>query len=389
MVFSRVRHVFKEETLVERDELKRHFETYVETMTQGERAAAYAAGEEADHIPYSIQSNEEAMANVFGYTTAQWRDDPKVHIDVIRRRRDEFGIVGLAAGQRLRTVGQAVGTKMFFPEVGIDRVAEPAISSLKELGKIIDNDPYTNPVYQAILERGRILKDEFPEMGIGTSVAGPITVASTIMPLDKLLRETVKHPAEVKELLDFAIYHSVAWAEMFAKEFGGGPCTICDPVSCADIISRKQYLEFSHPALVKLVEGLTKALGRKPGLHICGKTHPLWDDMSELQVASFSVDNRESLADAKERMGDKFALVGNVAPVDVMLEGTPDDVIEACKDCIRQGAESPLGYNLGTGCQVPIGTPRENFEAFVYAARIFGAGARKGCMPKGMSENAA
>lgn len=367
-------------------DIERHFATYVDKMTPGERGAAYASGEEADHIPYSIQSNEEAMADLFGYTTAQWRDDPKAHIDIIRRRREEFGIAGLAAGQRLRTVGQACGTKMFFPEVGIDRVAEPVVQSVNELGKVIDIDPYTSPVYQKILERGRILKDEFPEMGIGTSVAGPITVAATIMPTDQMLRETRKHPDAVRQLLELGVYHSIAWAEMFAKEFGGVPCTICDPVSCADIISRKQYLEFSLPYQQKLVEGLTKAMGMKPGLHICGKTNTLWDEMRALEVSSFSVDNRESLADAKERMGDKYVLVGNVDPVEVMMNGTPEDVVEACKSCITQGSESPSGYNLGTGCQVPIGTPRENFEAFVYATRIYGAGAKKGCMPKGMQE---
>ena len=371
---------------MEREELESLFKQQVDAMTPGERARAYAAGEEVDYLPFSIQSNEEAMADVFGYTTAQWRNDPDVHIDIIRRRREEFGIEGLAAGLRLRTVGQAVGTKMYFPEVGIDRVQTPAIQSLDELGKIIDIDPYTNPVYLAILERGRILKDAFPEMGIATSISGPITVASTIMPIETLLRATRKNPDGVRELLDFAVYQSLAFAEMFAKEFGGASCTICDPVSCADIISRKQYVEFSRPAQEKLIEGLTKAMGRKPGIHICGKTNPLWDEMSALEVASFSVDNRESLTEAKERMGDKFVLVGNVPPVDVMLNGTIDDVIESCKDCIRQGSDSPLGYTLSTGCQVPIGTPRENFEAFVYAARKYGRGARKGCIPKGMED---
>ena len=186
-----------------KEELHELFVNHVDEMTQGERAMGYAAGDEVDYIPFSIQSNEEAMADLFGYTTAQWRNDPNVHIDVIRRRRDEFGIVGLAAGQRLRTVAQAVGTKMFFPEVGIDRVDTPAIQDFDEFGKIADNDPYTNPVYLAVLERGRILKDEFPEMGIGTSVAGPFTVASTIMPIEKLLRGTRKNPEAVRELLDF------------------------------------------------------------------------------------------------------------------------------------------------------------------------------------------
>lgn len=365
-------------------ELDRAFHDYEDQMTAGQRVQSYVAGEKVDYIPFSIQSNEEAMANLFGYTTAQWRDDARVHIDVIRRRQEEFGLVGLAVGQRLRTVGQAVGSKIFFPEVGIDRVEEPAIDSLDELGKIVDNDPFTNPLYLSMLERAHALKDAFPDMSIATSTAGPITVASTIMPIEKLLRATRKNPEGVRELLDFAVYHSVSWVQMFVKEFGSVSASIADPVSCADILSRKQYLEFSLPFQHKLVEGITQAIGKKPGLHICGKTNPLWDDMKQLKVASFSVDNRESLAEAKERMGDTFALVGNVPPVDVMMQGSIDDVIESCKNCIRQGADSPCGYNLGTGCQVPIGVPRQNFQAFIYAARTFGRGAQKGCMPDGM-----
>ena len=369
---------------MEREELAKLFGEYAEVMTPSERARAYAKGEEVDYIPFSIQSNEAAMANVFGYTTAQWRDDPAVHIDVIRRRRDEFGIVGLSAGLHLRTVGHALGAELFFPEVGIDRVESTAIQSLSELGRVTDVDPRTNPVYLAILERGRILKDAFPEMGMKMSIAGPISAASSIMPIEILLRATRKDPDGVHELLDLAVRQSLAFAEMFVEEFGSVSCGMSDPVSCADVLSREQYLEFSLPAQARLVDGITRIIGRKPGLHICGKTNPFWDDIAALDVASFSVDDCENLADAKERLGSMFALVGNVPPVDVMLNGSIDDVIESCKDCIRQGADSPLGYTLATGCQVPIGTPRENLEAFIYAARTYGRGARKGCMPKGM-----
>lgn len=370
---------------MQQEELDRLFSEYKEEMTQGERAAGYAKGEEVDYIPYSIQSNEEAMADIFGYTTAQWRDDPRVHIDILKRRREEFGIVGLASGLRLRTVAQALGSDIYFPEVGIDRVVGPAIDSIKDLHKLLDIDPFTSPVYLAILERLRILKDEFPEMGIGFMVTGPITVASTVLGADKVLRETVKHRDAVFELMDLANQHTLAWVKMFVDEFGGGGCNVCDPFTCSGVLSNKQFVEISKPKLEDLIAGLTELLGAKPGLHICGKTSPLWDEIATLEVASFSVDNCESLAEAKERLGDKFALVGNVSPVDVMLLGTPDDVIGACKNCLEQAADSPKGYNLATGCQVPIGTPRENFQAFIYAARTYGRGAKKGCMPKGLT----
>ena len=69
--------------------------------------------------------------------------------------------------------------------------------------------------------------------------------------------------------------------------------------------------------------------------------------MSQLKVANFSVDNMEDLAAARDIMGPHFGLMGNVAPVDVMLNGSIDDVIETCKQCIIKGSEAENGYALG------------------------------------------
>ena len=64
-----------------------------------------------------------------------------------------------------------------------------------------------------------------------------------------------------------------------------------------------------------------------------------------------------------------------------MLNGSIDTVIEAVRQTIAEGIDSPAGYMLMTGCQLPIGTPKENIDAYIYAARKYGAGARKGQTP--------
>ena len=78
---------------------------------------------------------------------------------------------------------------------------------------------------------------------------------------------------------------------------------------------------------------------------------------------------------------------GNVPPIEVMKDGSIDDVIEACKDCLRKCGDNPKGYILNTGCQLPIGTPKRNVEAFIYAARKYGRGAQLGKLPKGILED--
>lgn len=58
-----------------------------------------------------------------------------------------------------------------------------------------------------------------------------------------------------------------------------------------------------------------------------------------------------------------------VRPIEVMKDGSIDDVIETCKDCLRKCGDNPKGYILNTGCQLPIGTPKRNVEAFIYAGK--------------------
>ena len=81
-------------------------------------------------------------------------------------------------------------------------------------------------------------------------------------------------------------------------------------------------------------------MGRKPGSHICGKTNKIWTDLADAGLFFFSVDNCEDLHEVKLTVGDRMQIAGNVPPVDVMLYGTIDDVINSCKECIKKNVQT-------------------------------------------------
>ena len=108
------------------------------------------------------------------------------------------------------------------------------------------------------------------------------------------------------------------------------------------------------------------------GLHICGGSRALWDDLIDSGIGTFSLDNIESMEEAKKVLGPHMFIMGNVPPIEVMRYGTPQDVLRSARDCIRQSYDSPCGYILTSGCQMPVGTPAENMTALMDAARIFG-----------------
>lgn len=367
-------------------ELKKRMLTQKTEMAPGERMKAYLAGEEVDMIPYTLQLPEPALAQTYGYTTGQYAQDFEVFVDVIKRRDREFGLEGVNQRLSLRSMGAAMGSVLFVPEDGIDSIREHVLQDYKDFDKLQIPDPDHNSILTPMLENARKIKKRFPEQKVTTGVVGPFSTAAAIRPLDQILRDTRKDKDRLNQLLKLGVDASLAWVKRFTDEFGGASASISEPVTCSDILSKKQFDEFSYPHLKYLVDGLTDITGFKPSIHICGHSKSLWNDITDLGVGSFSIDDIEDMEEAKEIMGDKIMIAGNVAPVSVFRYGTIDDVIEATRSCIRKAADSPMGYMLTSGCQIPLGTPRENLDAFLYAARKYGRGARIGELPKGLRE---
>lgn len=371
---------------MEYNELKQRMREQKVEMTEAERIKAYNAREEVDFIPYTLQAPDPAMADIFGFTTTQFAKDFEVKSEVIRRRREEFGLDSFNVGLGLKTIGGALGSILNAPEHGIDYVETHILKDYADFDKLEVTDSYKNPKLAPILESAKRLKDRFPDVTMTTSVAGPLSTAISIRPVESVLKDTIKNPEMLHELLDLTVACSLKWFEAFYHEFGSVGTSFSDPVTCMDVISKKQFDNYSLPYIKKLIDGTDKIMGSRPGAHICGKTSPIWSDLADAGLFSFSIDNCEDLTDAKAAVGDRMRIAGNVPPVDVMKEGTIDDVIDSCKECLEKCADSPAGFILNTGCQLPIGTPKENVEAFIYAARKYGRGARLGQKPKGLLE---
>jgi uroporphyrinogen-III decarboxylase len=58
--------------------------------------------------------------------------------------------------------------------------------------------------------------------------------------------------------------------------------------------------------------------------------------------------------------------LGNLNPVTVLREGTPDDVLNALAACHRDAGPR---YIAGAGCETPRDTPHDNLRAMADYAR--------------------
>lgn len=354
-----------------------------EKLSAGQRIKKYLSGEPVDHLPYALALPEPALANIYGYTLYEYEKDNDVFIDIIKRRTEDLGLEGANVRLSLRTMGAACGSNLVFPENGLDYIDDHVLKDYANFDFKLP-DPYNNPILSPLLERAIRVQEEFPDMQVTTGVVGPLSTAVAIRPIEMFLKDTKKDPDNAKRLLDFSVEASLRWVEVFTKEVGKGSASISEPVTTTDIISLKQFEEFSLPYLEKMVKGLFEITGFKPSLHICGHTKAIWPYLRDLEISSFSVDNCEDMRETKEAFGDKMLIVGNVPPVEVLRFGSAQDVYESVKDCIEKAGDSPKGYMISSGCQVAIGTPLENLKAYVSAVEKYGKGAQIGQLPEGL-----
>jgi uroporphyrinogen decarboxylase len=138
----------------------------------------------------------------------------------------------------------------------------------------------------------------------------------------------------------------------------------------ATLISPKHFEQFNFPYVAELIARLKKA-GARVKYHACGNTRALLPLFAKLGADILNLDSLVDLAQVKEMMGAEVCIKGNLDPVRVLLNGTPESISAAVRECIQIGGQGG-GFILSPGCEVPRDTPPENFEAFVQAAKMYG-----------------
>ena len=223
-------------------------------------------------------------------------------------------------------------------------------------------------ILQALSSTGAMTFELVYPIIMGINLGTCVTTAM-VLGTENLLIGMIKKPEKVHQLMEVIVENNNRLIKRLV-EMGVG-IGFPDPVSSTSLISIKQYRKFSLPYFKQNVD-YVKKLGGGCGLHICGTSRALWDDIAETGIGAFSLDNVEDLEEAKRVLGHKMGIQGNVPPVEVMKLGTPHDVLRSARECIRKGWDSPNGFTLTSGCQMPANTPEANMQALMDAARIFG-----------------
>jgi uroporphyrinogen decarboxylase len=147
-----------------------------------------------------------------------------------------------------------------------------------------------------------------------------------------------------------------------------------DSLASLSMISPSIYEKYVYPFECKVFSAIRPFARKKGGvtiLHICGDTRLILPLMARTGADVLEIDAKVDMADAKILTEGKAALMGNLDPTTVLLQGTPELVRNTADACMKGCDALSGGFILGSGCEVAPQSPRENLKSFVEAAHGF------------------
>ncbi|MDD3041657.1 MAG: methylcobamide:CoM methyltransferase MtaA [Methanosarcinaceae archaeon] len=246
-----------------------------------------------------------------------------------------------------------MGTKNRQPSV----IGHPYPKSLDDAA--IPEDLLERGRIPAVLEAIRIIKEKVgPDVPVIGGMEGPITIASDLASVKSFMKWSIKKPELFEQVLDLATNAAVIYANAMV-DAGADIISVADPVASPDLMSPDSFKQYLQARLRKFAGNVNAVTI----LHICGNVNLILDYMADCGFEGLSVEEKiGSVKQAKEIIGGRAALVGNISSPFTLLPGPEDKIKTESKQALEEGIDV-----LAPGCGIAPMTPLENIKALVAA----------------------
>lgn len=327
-------------------------------MNGRERIFATVEGRPVDRVAFMPIAMQFASARI-GRKFGDYTSDYRVLVEAQLRMTEEFDTdhVATISDPARETADMGAEIECFDDQPPANNEAKALLRDKSALAHLKMPDPLGggrmhDRVKGVALLRERVGNDKMVEGW----VEGPCAEGADLRGINTLMTDFIDDPAFVRDLFEFSVEMELRFARA-QVEAGADFIGLGD--AAASLVGPSIYNEFVWPYERKLVDGL-HAMGTKVRLHICGSTRRIFSGMGQLGCEIVDLDWLAPVDEARRVMGPEQVLLGNIDPVAVLRNGTPESIAAAMAECHRQAGSR---YIASAGCETVRDTSAENFRA--------------------------
>jgi MtaA/CmuA family methyltransferase len=330
-----------------------------------ERTLEFIKGNPVDRLPY----HPMVMRIVSELTGVNYRDyclDPQIHSEAAIQMSEMLQCDWITVMSDPYAEAEAFGLPVEYPDN-----AMPHESGLLILDPMTDIDKLTVPNIQAPCRmRGRVEEIEhFARLGkdrffIVGWVEGPVAEYADLRGLGMTCLDFFDCPDKVHQAIEIILENAINLITAQVK--AGAHCIGIGEAVCSQI-GPDIYKEFGFKGDKILVDHI-HSLGALAKIHICGDTSDIMPQLVATGADIIDVDHlAKDIGKFATLLNPGQVLSGNVDPVAIVANGSPEIIKAAVKDINEKTNNRTI---VSAGCEIPPGTPMENMKAFQESTKL-------------------
>jgi uroporphyrinogen decarboxylase len=243
----------------------------------------------------------------------------------------------------------------------------PRFKTLADAAGLEPADPATDGLMPVALRQYATRRQRIFDAGYTIPFAtarGPLCLASFLRGITEFMIDLTEDPESVHRLLDTLTTTVIRWLQAQCNAIGSVQgIFVLDDVP--GLLSKRLYLEFAHPYMKRVFDAFPADWVKI--YHNDANVKPFASELPALGIDVLNWSHKFPLTDLVTATGGRICPMGNVAPLELGVNGTPEQVRAAAKDVISAAQGRPLILSVGGGTSP--GMPAPNIQALLGAVK--------------------
>lgn len=337
------------------------------TREQLESLRAAARGQ-ATKRPVALIIDSPWIPGFVGISTLEYFTEPdkwlRANLEVVERFPEVIFVPGFWVEYGMAVEPSAFGCKISWWK-DTPASVRPVLADINEVSRLSIPQVRNDGLMPFVLHLQRWAQKQIGILGYGirmVAARGPLALAAHLRGITEFLADIKVEPKPSHRLLDLCTETVIRWMRAQAENLPEveGILVLDDVVG---LLSPADYEIFAHPYLERVFAAFPDMLRI---YHNDANIEPFAERLAETGFDALNFSHRIDMSVMSSRIGRKVGLIGNVPPLQVLAQGSPEDVTESAFKCLAVGNGRMI---LSAGGGTSPGTPAENVDALVLAAR--------------------